>query len=205
MQRIQSSSIDLLRGTLSNMPNRLCGPDDAALNDAGFSDITMYETLVRSQDVTPVFALQSVDVVADKLKRAEEIKEMKRLRQIAAGQRSHENFHGEKRKRGGQLDGREELPPDTDAEDTGSGKRLKPDDEMDDATVPQETGVSRSLDEPSMHIVRADPAPPAKTSVSKAMPEVRGHTSYLTFASLHAMPPAAASHMDASSQGFLSF
>ncbi|KAJ7143578.1 tRNA methyltransferase complex subunit Cpd1 [Mycena crocata] len=175
----------------------------SALNDAGFSDITMYETLVRSQDVTQVPALQSVGEVADKLKRAEEIKEMKRLRQIAAGQRSHENPHGEKRKRGGQLDEQEELPPDTEAEDSGSGKRLKPDDEMDDATVPQDTDVSRSLDEPSMHIVHANPAPPAKISVSKAMPEVRGHTSYLTFASLHAMPPA--SHEDAPSQGLLSF
>ncbi|KAJ7133636.1 tRNA methyltransferase complex subunit Cpd1, partial [Mycena epipterygia] len=136
-----------------------------ALNDAGFSDITMYETLQRGHNVSPVPALQPISEIANKLKKSEEMREIKRLRQMAAGQRSRENPHGEKRKQ-------------------------KTDDEMNDATpsrAVQDANLSRSLDEPSTHTVRAggsDPAPPAKISVSKAADEVRGHTSYLTFATL---------------------
>jgi tRNA (adenine57-N1/adenine58-N1)-methyltransferase len=194
----------------------------SALNDAGFSgllgvamhkpnltasmaDITMYETLVRPHDVTHVPALQSITEVADKLKKSEGVREIKRLRQIAAGQRSHENPHGEKRKRSEEMNDQEE-PPVAEAEDSGSGKRLKTDDEMDDGTPSQDADVSRSLDESSTQSARAGasiPAPPAKISVSKAIPEVRGHTSYLTFATLlPPMPPAPPE--DAPSQGLLS-
>ncbi|KAJ6585401.1 tRNA methyltransferase complex GCD14 subunit [Mycena capillaripes] len=175
----------------------------SALNDAGFSDITMYETLVRPHDVTHVPLLQSVTEVAEKLKKTEEVKEIKRLRQIAAGQRSRENPHGEKRKRSEEMNEHEE-PAVTEAEDSGSGKRLKTDDEMDDGTPSQDAAdVSRSRDEASTHNARAGAsifAPPAKISVSKAIPEVRGHTSYLTFATLlPPMPPAPPE--DAPSQG----
>ncbi|KAJ7464677.1 tRNA methyltransferase complex GCD14 subunit [Mycena galericulata] len=165
----------------------------SALNDAGFSDITMYETLVRPHDVNQVPVLQPISELEDKLKKAEEIREIKRLRQIAAGQRSHENPHGEKRKRGEEINEQQE-PTVMEAEDSGGGKRLKTDDEMEDATIPQDAGVSRSLNEPSTHAVHAgpsNPAPPTKISVSKAITEVRGHTSYLTFATLlPPMPPA---------------
>lgn len=153
----------------------------------------MYETLVRPHDVNQVPALQSITEVADKLKKAEGVREIKRLRQIAAGQRSHENPHGEKRKRSQEVGNQGELPV-AEAEDSGSGKRLKTDDEMDDGTPSQNADVSRSLDEPATQTVRAGasiPAPPAKISVSKAISEVRGHTSYLTFATLlPPMPPA---------------
>ncbi|KAK7048705.1 adenine(58)-N(1)-methyltransferase catalytic subunit TRM61 [Favolaschia claudopus] len=148
----------------------------SALNDAGFSDITMYETLVRPQDVSPIPVLQSINDVADKLKKAEGIREIKRLRQIAAGQRHNSNNnndpHGEKRKRTS-SDGEQEVPLAADGEDSGNGKRLKTDDEdmMDDA-----------LEESA-----APAATPAKISLSKTIPEVRGHTSYLTFATL--LPP----------------
>ncbi|KAJ7845370.1 tRNA methyltransferase complex GCD14 subunit [Mycena olivaceomarginata] len=163
----------------------------SALNDAGFSDITMYETLVRPHDVNQVPPLQSITEVADKLKKAEGVREIKRLRQIAAGQRSHENPHGEKRKWSQEVGYQGELPV-AEAEDSGSGKRLKTDDEMNDGTPSQNADVSRSLDEPATQTVHASIlAPPAKISVSKAIPEVRGHTSYLTFATLlPPMPPA---------------
>lgn len=155
------------------------------------ADITMYETLVRPHDVNQVPALQSITEVADKLKKAEGVREIKRLRQIAAGQRSHENPHGEKRKWSQEAGYQGELPV-AEAEDSGSGKRLKTDDEMNDGTPSQNADVSRSLDEPATQTVHTSiPAPPAKISVSKAIPEVRGHTSYLTFATLlPPMPPA---------------
>lgn len=163
----------------------------SALNEAGFSDITMYETLVRSHDVAQVPVLQSVSEIGDKLKKAEEIREIKRLRQIAAGQRSRENPHGEKRKRDDAMEV-EVLPTVTEAEDSGSGKRLKTDDEMTDATLSRIThdgDVSRSLDGATRtpHTGPNHSGLPAKISVSKAAAEVRGHTSYLTFATL--LPP----------------
>ncbi|KAJ6583978.1 tRNA methyltransferase complex GCD14 subunit-domain-containing protein [Mycena vulgaris] len=180
----------------------------SALNDAGFSDITMYETLLRSHDVAQIPVLQSISEVEDKLKKAEEIREIKRLRQIAAGQRSRENPHGEKRKRDEEMNEQEELSL-TEAEDSGSGKRLRTDDEMDDGTpssAVQDGEVSRSLDESSTPVARAgasNPAPLAKISVSKATAEVRGHTSYLTFATLlPPMPPAPPE--DTPPQGLLS-
>ncbi|KAJ7256832.1 tRNA methyltransferase complex GCD14 subunit-domain-containing protein [Mycena haematopus] len=175
----------------------------SALNDEGFSDITMYETLVRPHDVTHVPALQSITEVAEKLKKAEGVREIKRLQQIAAGQRSHENPHGEKRKRSEEVGRQDELPV-AETEDSGSGKRLKTDDEIDDAP---DGDVSRSLDEPSSQAMRAGasiPALPPKISVSKAIPEVRGHTSYLTFATL--LPPTPPTlPEDTTSQGLLSF
>ncbi len=163
----------------------------------------MYETLVRPHDVAHVPALQSITEIADKLKKAENVREVKRLKQIAAGQRSRENPHGEKRKRSEGVDEQEELPL-SEAEDTANGKRLKTDDEMDDGTPSQDADFSRSLDEPSTPSARAGasiPAPSAKISVSKAIPEVRGHTSYLTFATLlPPMPPA----LPEDTQGLLS-
>ncbi|KAJ6494627.1 tRNA methyltransferase complex subunit Cpd1 [Mycena vitilis] len=147
----------------------------SALNDAGFSDITMYETLVRPHDVTHTPVLQSVTEVADKLKKAEGVREIKRLRQIADGQRNHENPHGEKRKRSEETSQQEEIIA-ADAGDSGSGKRLKTDDGMDDGTPSQD---------------------------ADAIPEVRGHTSYLTFATLlPPMPPAPLE--DTPPQGLLS-
>ncbi|CAK5270627.1 unnamed protein product, partial [Mycena citricolor] len=148
----------------------------SALNDAGFSEITMYETLVRTHDVSQVPVLQPISDVVEKLKRAEGIREVKRLKQVAAGQRSRENPHGEKRKRD-QPAGEGSEP-----EDSG-GKRLKTEEEMGGDDAAPDNDVSGND-------VRL-PVPPAKISVSKAMAEVRGHTSYLTFAVLLPAVPSA--------------
>ncbi|KAK0487738.1 tRNA methyltransferase complex subunit Cpd1 [Armillaria novae-zelandiae] len=120
----------------------------SALNDAGFTDITMYETLLRPHDLAQIPALPSIDAAADKLKHAERRREDKRLLQIAQGQRT-------KRKR--QPDD-EELSP----------KRAKT----------EEISVKSDEIPPDL------PPPNNKFSVSKVMSEVRGHTSYLTFACL---------------------
>ncbi|KAJ7274131.1 tRNA methyltransferase complex GCD14 subunit, partial [Mycena rebaudengoi] len=153
-----------------------------ALNEAGFSEITMYETLLRSHDVVQVPALQSISEVEAKLKKGEELREIKRLRQIADNQRSQAIAQGEKRKR--DNDNHEEG---TEPENYGGAKKLKTetDDDAAASLAFQDIDVSRKLDEPSTPPVRI--GAPAKISVSKAMPEVRGHTSYLTFALL--LPP----------------
>nr|GAT55863.1 predicted protein [Mycena chlorophos] len=161
----------------------------SALNDAGFSDITMYETLVHQHDVSHVPVLPPISEVAEKLKKAEGIREVKRQRQIAAGQRTHEP-HGEKRKRGeGDDDGAEAgagagAPGSAEPE---PGKRLKTGDEV--ATTETVSVVPTTA---------TAPAAVSKISVSKVVPEVRGHTSYLTFATL--LPPLPASALEDAKQ-----
>ncbi|KAK0202069.1 tRNA methyltransferase complex subunit Cpd1 [Desarmillaria ectypa] len=127
----------------------------SALNDAGFTDITMYETLLRPHDVSQIPALPSIHDAAEKLKRAELRREEKRLKQIAQGQRT-------KRKR-------EDDSADPDELEV---KRAKTDDVTEEISV--------RTDEIPQDLA----APNNKFSVSKVMSEVRGHTSYLTFACL---------------------
>ncbi|KAJ7608548.1 tRNA methyltransferase complex GCD14 subunit, partial [Roridomyces roridus] len=164
----------------------------SALNDAGFIDITMYETLIRPHDVAQVPVLQPISDIEEKLKKSEEIREIKRLRQIAAKQKTDESAHGEKRKRD-DGDDEQDLAEAVDGEDAGSGKKLKTedDDEMADST-PSRDVVNGSS---SRGQAVAFAPPLQKISVSKAIVEVRGHTSYLTFATLlrpmpGASPPA---------------
>ncbi|KAK0464198.1 tRNA methyltransferase complex subunit Cpd1 [Desarmillaria tabescens] len=130
----------------------------SALNDAGFTDITMYETLLRPHDVSQIPALPSIDDAAEKLKRAELKREEKRLKQIAQGQRT-------KRKREG-----DSADPDALLE----VKRTKTEDATEEISVKTDE-IPQDLTTPNTN---------NKFSVSKVMSEVRGHTSYLTFACL---------------------
>jgi len=137
----------------------------SALNDAGFTEITMYETLLRPHEVNQVPVLQTVEDISEKLKKAEQKRETKRLKQIASSQQS-------KRKR-------EEDVGDELAEVDGNAvsvKRVKTDDEaVLQNRLPQEI--------PEILVTSSTDSDP-KICVSKAIPEVRGHTSYLTFACL---------------------
>jgi hypothetical protein len=150
----------------------------------------MYETLIRPHEVNQIPTPLFIDEVSEKLKKAEQKREEKRLRQIA---NARSNPNG-KRKRGGAADGEiNEV-----AEEMGN-KRVKTDDE-DEARSRIEVGSSEAncdLAEPvqgaslldafssGSEVQSMDPHMSAtKINLSKAMPEVRGHTSYLTFACL---------------------
>ncbi|KAG6860787.1 hypothetical protein C0995_007593 [Termitomyces sp. Mi166 len=163
-----------------------------ALNDAGFTDITMYETLLRPVEVSHVPVLQPIGDISEKLKQAERKREDKRLEQIAAGMQN-------KRKRD---DGTpvKDQPEEASEADTAARerKRLRTDEE--NATVVSEPLQEMDLDPieesvgvaPSTTLVPSGPPeqiPPTKINLSKVMPEVRGHTSYLTFASLIPFTP----------------
>ncbi|KAL1676895.1 tRNA methyltransferase complex GCD14 subunit-domain-containing protein [Schizophyllum commune] len=149
----------------------------SALNEAGFTEITMYETLIRPHDVSQPPALQTIGQVGDKLKEAEARREDKRIRQIAEAKAfregkpipessSHggksESTHGEKRKR------------DTDTPESET-KRVK--------TEGETSAVWAASEGTNGGQVSATPALKTQT-LSKVLNEVRGHTSYLTFASL---------------------
>ncbi|KAI9443536.1 tRNA methyltransferase complex subunit Cpd1 [Lactarius indigo] len=174
----------------------------STLNDAGFTDITMYETLLRPHEVTQAPPLPRIDAVSEKLKRLERIREDKRLRQIAAS-RAH---HAEKRKREDSLarvDPSSELEskrPKTAAVDDGGDVDVDVDADMDTVEDPKEedenedgNGVEPA---PTDEVEEVGPAPPIPASTHTSAPtpatqvlsrhskEVRGHTSFLTFACL---------------------
>lgn len=151
----------------------------------------MYETLLRPHQVDAVPAPPSIASVSAHLKRAEARREEKRLRQIAQAQRQ-----GAKRKRAD-----DDLAPTSTSSgdaaeqdaDAAKGKRAKTEEseDTDALATPAAPGLSAAATP-----VRGTPAPGAKeeaaageegerkVSVSKAFAEVRGHTSYLTFAVL---------------------
>lgn len=155
-----------------------------ALNDAGFTDITMYETLIRPQQVDAVPALTPISDVREKLKGMERRREDKRLRQIA-NSRAAVATAG-KRKRADDAD----ADDDADAS-SAAGKRSRT--EEGEEFKFSEGGAAPAQIVMREHELDAQPeegARPATTgvapriSISKAFPEVRGHTSYLTFACL---------------------
>lgn len=140
----------------------------------------MYETLIRPHEVNQIPTPLHIGEVSEKLKKAEQKREEKRLRQIA---NARTNPSG-KRKRG-------DAEIIEAAEDTGN-KRVKTDDE-DEAGSRTEGGKTAKRDFAEPIQVSSTSAiqsttdtyiSTSKINLSKAMPEVRGHTSYLTFACL---------------------
>ena len=173
----------------------------------------MYETLQRPLDISQITALPSVKEAAEKLKQSEQKREEKRLRQIAANKAkqaaSAAGPDGAKRKRDDDYYDNMEGPPDLgtriDGEDSSLGgapgddgapisKKLKTEDVSgeDETTMSDHDQVDNdaasTLD--SSHHISSSSVPSAKISISKAFPEVRGHTSYLTFARLLPSLPA---------------
>ncbi|KAH0585888.1 hypothetical protein H2248_007169 [Termitomyces sp. 'cryptogamus'] len=165
-----------------------------ALNDAGFTDITMYETLLRPVEVSHVPVSQPIGDISEKLKQAERKREEKRLQQIAAGKQN-------KRKRGDGTPLKDQLEEASEV-DTAAGerKRLKTNEESDTVVPEPLQGMDLDSSEEAVGVAPSIPlAPsgppvqifPSKVNLSKVMPEVRGHTSYLTFASLMPFTPPA--------------
>lgn len=163
----------------------------SALNEAGFTEITMYETLLRPQQVDVVPAPPPVGRVAAQLKRAEARREEKRLRQIAQAQQQR----GAKRKREDGGEGAEGAEG-TEGEGAQDAKRARTE-EADDSAATDTPLAGTPVPVPAQE---AQEEADARTiSVSKAFPEVRGHTSYLTFAVL--LPAAAAAAAQGEEQG----
>ncbi|KAA1469724.1 tRNA methyltransferase complex GCD14 subunit [Dentipellis sp. KUC8613] len=171
----------------------------SALNDAGFTEITMYETLLRPHEVSQVPALPHVNTVAEKIKQSERKREDKRLRQIANARARHT----EKRKRDQDDAGIPDVAEEADV------KRVKVDgqEQADEGSAGETSAVLPATQEapdvamdsatPPAPVSLTPPSPQATQVVSKIMPEVRGHTSYLTFARLLPMVTVEAAEADA--------
>ncbi|KAI5119045.1 hypothetical protein M0805_005911 [Coniferiporia weirii] len=208
-----------------------------ALNEAGFTDITMYETLLRPHEVHTLPALRPISEVGEKLRQSEARREDKRLKQIATSQAKREKG-GKKRKRGPQVNEdmmeqedqeRDAVKPElqdqfiaedsraetkklrTEGEEPVDGERVDQsiaDTDRDSAAppmsaleeeVPDTNPSLGASEEPAAwsvlteavavhELVSASPTPsfsePQKMVISRVANEVRGHTSYLTFAVL---------------------
>ncbi|KAF8125186.1 tRNA methyltransferase complex subunit Cpd1 [Boletus edulis] len=188
----------------------------SALNEAGFTDIIMYETLLRPHEVQHVPPPRPLSHVIDKLKRMERNREEKRQRQIAA--------NAGKRKRGEDEDeattgkeGEEDVRTgmgmavqtgisagSDSGMQSGTEKRARVDTQSSAPGCVHEEGTDERVREaPRDEILSAEPLEdamgsavagpsrveaPAKLNLSKVCPDVRGHTSYLTFARLVPFP-----------------
>lgn len=171
----------------------------------------MYETLLRPHEVTQAPPLPRIDAVADKLKRFERIREDKRLRQIAASRAHHAEKRKRedslarpdpaapelepKRPKteaavagedGGNVEMNTDMknvvedPEDEDEDDNGDG------DGDGDAPADEVKVEEEVVRMPSMPVPASTSAAPAPATqvVSRHSKEVRGHTSFLTFACL---------------------
>lgn len=159
----------------------------------------MYETLIRSQDITPV-SQPSIETAVKKLKQAEVNGEERRLRQMAnaraRNKRKREEAGVAKESSAGDDTS---VPPEpkkrraVDSNETGDATAeecevedaLLPD--ADDPILPAQTNGHGT--EPTLNTTApARPSTSLEPSLTIPMahpfPEVRGHTSYLTFAVL---------------------
>lgn len=134
------------------------------LTSCFFTDITMYETLIRPHETSQV-SLKSVRESGEHLKLMAEKREAKRQRQIAVSRAA-------KRKR-----------DDKDLGVDDASKRVKTEEE--EALI---ADIEGSVVVPGVNseegISMGTPYRATNLNVSRAFPEVRGHTSYLTFACL---------------------
>jgi tRNA (adenine57-N1/adenine58-N1)-methyltransferase len=174
----------------------------------------MYETLLRPHEVAQVPQLQSIGQVSEKLKEAEKRREEKRLRQIANNKLRQASSAPAipsptepepvptKRKREDE-DGHHtprDLTPDSTSPEP---KRVKSDAEAANTITAsvqmdmEDFDGEMMVDESPMEVGDSSPVSKPRISVSNALPDVRGHTSYLTFAvlvplsTLHVDPPPA--------------
>jgi tRNA (adenine57-N1/adenine58-N1)-methyltransferase len=160
----------------------------------------MYETLLRPHEVQQLPPPRPLSQVIDKLKHMERYREEKRQRQIAnAGKRKREEDEptttgmeretqtGTEREMGTGVEGGTEkrarvgtaaesaapalIPTEKSDERVGSGREIVPPAPPEDATTSAVAGSSQ------LEL-------PVKLNCSKVSPDVRGHTSYLTFARL---------------------
>ncbi|KAI9568478.1 tRNA methyltransferase complex subunit Cpd1 [Boletus coccyginus] len=162
----------------------------SALNEAGFTDITMYETLLRPHEVQQLPPPRPLAQVIDKLKRMEHYREEKRQRQIAnAGKRKRDEDDrttGMEMEMEGGTEKRARVATESitsvlvvaeeSDERVGSRREVVP-----PPAQPEEATTSAIAGRDQVDF-------PAKLNLSKVSPDVRGHSSYLTFARLVPFP-----------------
>ncbi|KEP54879.1 tRNA (adenine-N(1))-methyltransferase catalytic subunit TRM61 [Rhizoctonia solani 123E] len=151
----------------------------SALNELGFTGVTMHETLTKPHDICNA-PMQTVEDAAIRLRDIETRKEQRRLRQIESAARD------KKRKR---IEGNEEVQENESPKRTKMESKTRAGEESPPELDPSDS-LSNNPPPPQPkrgpHIGAKPSAAPEEERyvVSKPFGEVRGHTSYLTFAML---------------------
>jgi tRNA (adenine57-N1/adenine58-N1)-methyltransferase len=137
----------------------------------------MFECLLRPHDVSTIPKPSDISQAVRRLQEADVKKEERRQRQIAnAIQRNNAAKRKREEDAGGAVSG---TYPTEDQEGSGEAsiKRLKTGSSTKTETAELDSSLSFA---PSIPL---EPEIPATSVISRVIPEVRGHTSYLTFAS----------------------
>ncbi|OJT15155.1 tRNA (adenine(58)-N(1))-methyltransferase catalytic subunit TRM61 [Trametes pubescens] len=186
-------------GTSSFTGPLISRPLRPALTERLVTDITMYETLLRPHMVEAPPPLEKVGSVSARLQVADARREEKRLRQIAnarlgierrAAKRKadedadEEGQEGKRARTGGETGGDELVSPEDQARDEAEALA-----EIHPTPVPAASSTPAQVVHSAASLEEETAAEPRKITLSKAFPDVRGHTSYLTFAVL--LPVAA--------------
>jgi tRNA (adenine57-N1/adenine58-N1)-methyltransferase catalytic subunit len=170
-----------------------------------FAEVTMYESLIKPHDISAVPPLPSVADATARLKAQDVRKEEKRVLQIAAShtrnQRRSADGDGKRKREEAEADGTDGLiaePGNT--LDTKKVKIEARGDEPSTYNAPElpANQMSKAKDSGKGRW-KSVPLGEPRLVVSKPFAEVRGHTSYLTFALL--VPQPANAELPDSSNG----
>ncbi|KAF8587595.1 tRNA methyltransferase complex GCD14 subunit [Ramaria rubella] len=145
----------------------------SALNEHGFTDIKMYETLLRPHEVAQLPAPAPVSFIRDKLQRAEVGKEQRRLKQIAVSR------------------ARRAEPGPSSAAGAAEVRSANHDGAGKGRDKGKEKGKNTPTHTPTptnTHTHTPTHTAPLTITTTHPIKEVRGHTSYLTFACLLPSP-----------------
>ncbi|KAI5480943.1 hypothetical protein MNV49_006753 [Pseudohyphozyma bogoriensis] len=154
-----------------------------ALTSSGFSDITMFETLIRTHDPANALCPPIQDAI-ERIKNVEQKKERRREGQINDAKKKREAREKELAKKAAAEAGEDGTTTGTDGgeateEEDAKGKKRKLEDDSVETPEVEDEEPKRKKGE------RAPPPPPPfRINTSKPSGLSRGHTSFLTFATL---------------------
>lgn len=157
------------------------------------TDITMYETLIRSHDGAPLLA-PPISSAIDRILGVEIKKERRRDLQIEDARKKREL---KKRERDAELAAAAVIERESDAKKVKIDGEVEGEAEVELVEVEVETeeastkentpaiaSTSNHVDKMAPYTDSTPPIPELKRVTFKAGPQLRGHTSYLTFATL---------------------
>lgn len=160
----------------------------AALSEHGFSDITMYESLVRTHEsITNAAPLEPIADVVERIQRTESKREMRRQLQIHQSKLERERRLAEKA-----VQGEPDTPSSPGAASLDAGAPAVPAKRKANEDMPEVVPPGSSVPEPPAEMLysagfrqKVERRPVQCANVySRPFPQMRGHTSYLTFATL---------------------
>jgi tRNA (adenine57-N1/adenine58-N1)-methyltransferase catalytic subunit len=148
------------------------------------AEITTYETLLRPYELSPSLPLPTIFDAANRIKESERKREEKRVMQVNSGHRGALGRQEKKRKLedGEESDTKRAKTEEEDAEGELAASEPVPAQEPVIVSEPLQAEAQGSTQS------KTQSRPPRRKVVeggkvlARVMPEVRGHTSYLTFA-----------------------